>query len=88
MNITKKKDEFMINLENAEKIMDNYMPLIYATVKRFNTFDLEEAVDEAKMILIESILVYDENKGTFGNYLKIGLITTSGTRLKSLVLLR
>lgn len=60
----------MINLENAEKIMDNYMPLIYATVKRFHTFDLEEAIDEAKMILIEAILVYDENKGTFGNYLK------------------
>ncbi len=36
----------MINLENAEKIMDNYMPLIYATVKRFHTFDLEEAIDE------------------------------------------
>lgn len=60
----------MINIDKTERIMADYMPLIYATVSRFNAFETEEAIDEAKMVLIEAILVYDESQGTFGNYLK------------------
>lgn len=60
----------MINIDNAERIMANYMPLIYATIKRFDIFEKEEAIDEAKMVLIETILIYDESQGTFGNFLK------------------
>lgn len=50
--------------------MDDYMPLIYATIRRFDAFEREEAICEAKMVLIEAILAYDESQGTFGNYLK------------------
>lgn len=60
----------MINMNNAERIMADYMPLIYATVRRFDKFDRAEAIDEAKMVLMEAILDYDESKGSFGNYLK------------------
>lgn len=60
----------MISLDNAVRIMADYMPLIYATVKKFHAFEKEEAIDEAKMVLIEAILAYDESQGTFGNYLK------------------
>lgn len=60
----------MININNAVRIMDDYMPLIYATIRRFNKFDRMEAIDEAKMVLMEAILDYDESKGSFGNYLK------------------
>ena len=60
----------MINIDNAVRIMENYMPLIYATIKRFDIFEKEEAIDEAKMVLIETILIYDESQGTFGNFLK------------------
>lgn len=63
----------MINIDNAERIMADYMPLIYATVRRFDKFDTEEAIEEAKMVLIESILAYDETQGTFGNFLKHNL---------------
>lgn len=63
----------MININNAERIMADYMPLIYATVRRFDKFDTEEAIEEAKMVLIESILAYDEGQGTFGNFLKHNL---------------
>lgn len=63
----------MINIDNAERIMADYMPLIYATVRRFDKFDTEEAIDEAKMVLIEAILTYDETQGTFGNFLKHNL---------------
>ena len=63
----------MINIDNAERIMADYMPLIYATVRRFDKFDTEEAIEEAKMVLIESILAYDEGQGTFGNFLKHNL---------------
>lgn len=60
----------MINMNNAERIVADYMPLIYATVRRFDKFDKAEAIDEAKMVLMEAILDYDESKGSFGNYLK------------------
>ena len=65
-----KRGYIMINIENTERIMNDYMPLIYATIRRFNAFEKEEAIDEAKMVLIEAILSYDESQGTFGNYLK------------------
>ena len=60
----------MICMNNAARIMDDYMPLIFATVRRFNAFEKEEAIDEAKMVLMEAILDYDEAQGTFGNFLK------------------
>ena len=60
----------MICINNAARIMDDYLPLILATIKRFAFFEKEEAIDEAKMVLMEAILDYDENQGTFGNYLK------------------
>lgn len=60
----------MIDINNAVRIMDDYMPLIYATIRRFNYFETEEAIDEAKMVLIEAIIAYDVTQGTFGNYLK------------------
>lgn len=60
----------MICINNAARIMDDYMPLILATVRRFDVFEREEAIDEAKMVLVEAILDYDENQGTFGNFLK------------------
>ena len=60
----------MICIKNAVRIMDDYMPLIYATIRRFDAFETEEAIDEAKMVLIEAILAFDEDKGTFGNFLK------------------
>ena len=60
----------MICINNAARIMDDYMPLIFATIRRFNAFEKEEAIDEAKMVLVEAILDYDESQGTFGNFLK------------------
>lgn len=60
----------MICIKNAARIMDDYMPLIYATISRFDAFETEEAIDEAKMVLVEAILTYDDSQGTFGNYLK------------------
>lgn len=60
----------LIDIKNADKITEAYMPLIYATVKRFSAFEKKEAIDEARMVLIEAILSYNEDNGTFGNYLK------------------
>lgn len=51
-------------------ILHDYMPLILATVNRFSSYEKEESIDEARMILIESITSYDNRKGSFGNYLK------------------
>ena len=51
-------------------ILNDYKPLILATVSRFSSYEKEESIDEAKMILIESIASFDDRKGTFGNYLK------------------
>lgn len=62
-----------INLENAPRIIDDYMPLIIATVDKFKAFEREEAIEESKMILIETVLTYDESKGSFGNFLKQSL---------------
>lgn len=59
-----------INLENSEMILHDYMPLILATVNRFSSYEKEESIDEARMILIESITSFDDRKGSFGNYLK------------------
>ena len=51
-------------------ILHDYMPLILATVSRFSSYEKEESIDEARMILIESIDSFDDRKGSFGNYLK------------------
>lgn len=51
-------------------ILNDYKPLILATVSRFSSYEKEESIDEAKMILIESIASFDDRKGSFGNYLK------------------
>ena len=59
-----------INLENSEMILHDYMPLILATVSRFSSYEKEESMDEARMILIESIASFDSRKGSFGNHLK------------------
>ena len=58
-----------ITLDNSEKILAAYKPLILKTVKQFGAFE-EESIDEARMILIDAIGTYDDTKGTFGTYLK------------------
>lgn len=60
----------MINLDNAQRIIDDYMPLILATIRRFPAFERGETIDEARMVVIEAILDYDVEKGSFGNFLK------------------
>lgn len=60
----------MINLDNAQRIIDDYMPLILATIRRFPAFDWQESMDEARMLVIEAILTYDIKEGSFGNFLK------------------
>ena len=59
-----------ISLDNSKQIIDAYMPLIIANARKFSAFEYEEAVDQSKILLIEAILEYDEQKGTFGNFLK------------------
>ncbi len=59
-----------ITLDNSEKILAAYKPLILKTVKQFGAFEEDESIDEARMILIDAIGTYDESKGTFGTYLK------------------
>ena len=62
-----------ICLENSSKIMENYMPLLISMSRKFSKYEVDESIDECRMILIESILTYDCNKGSFGNYLKLAL---------------
>lgn len=59
-----------ISLNNSKQVMDAYMPLIMANARRFSIFEYEEAIDQSRMILIEAILEYDAEKGSFGNFLK------------------
>ena len=59
-----------ITLDNSKQIMDSYMPLIISMARKYPGFDYDEAIDETRMILIESISSYDPKKGTFGNFLK------------------
>ena len=59
-----------IRLDNSKQIMTTYMPLIISMARKYPRFDYDEAIDETKMILIESIPDYDQDKGTFGNFLK------------------
>lgn len=59
-----------INIENSKQIMDAYMPLIIANARKFSAFEYEEAVDQSKMILLDAILEYEKEKGSFGNFLK------------------
>ena len=46
------------------------MPLMIANARRFSYFEYDEVLDISRMILIEAISEYDQNKGTFGNFLK------------------
>lgn len=59
-----------ITLDNSEKILAAYKPLILKTVKQFGAFEEEESIDEARMILIDAIGTYNDTKGTFGTYVK------------------
>ena len=59
-----------ITLDNSEKILKAYKPLILKIVKQFGAFEEEESIDEAKMILIDAIGTYDDTKGSFGTYVK------------------
>lgn len=59
-----------ITLDNSEKILVAYKPLILKTVKQFGAFEEEESIDEARIILIDAIGTYDESKGSFGTYAK------------------
>lgn len=62
-----------INLDNSDRIINDYMPLILAVVRRFPAFEKEESIDEAKMVVIDTIMDYKEEKGAFGAYLKLRL---------------
>lgn len=53
--------------------MEKYQPLFLATVERFDVFEREEALDLCRMLLIEAIEEYDENKASFGGFLKYKL---------------
>lgn len=59
-----------ITLDNSEKIIAAYKPLILKTGKQFGAFEEEESIDEARMILIDAIGTYDDTKSTFGTYAK------------------
>lgn len=62
-----------INLDNAGRIIDDYMPLILKTVGSFPVFEKDEAIDEAKAICIEAIRDYDFERASFGHFLKLRL---------------
>ena len=72
-----------INLDNSDRIINDYMPLILAVVRRFPAFEKEESIDEAKMVVIYTIIDYKEEKGAFGAYLKLRLNYYFSTRPKS-----
>ena len=59
-----------ITLANSKQIIDSYMPLLVSMASKFPSFDYDEEIDETRMILVECITLYDESKGTFGNFLK------------------
>ena len=59
-----------ITLVNSKQIMDSYMPLLISMARKYPSFDYDEDIDRTRMILIESIPLYDPSKGTFGNFLK------------------
>lgn len=59
-----------ITLANSKQIIDSYMPLLVSMARKFPSFDYDEEIDETRMILVECIPLYDESKGTFGNFLK------------------
>lgn len=62
-----------INLENSSEILEKYQYLLLKTVNTFSTFEKDEALDEAREVLIDAIEDYDENKAGFGGYLKYKL---------------
>lgn len=59
-----------ITLANSKQIIDSYMPLLVSMARKFPSFDYDEEIDETRMILVNCIPLYDESKGTFGNFLK------------------
>ena len=59
-----------ITLDNSKQIMDSYMPLIISMARKYPGIDYDEAIDETRMILLESIPSYNPEIGTFGNFLK------------------
>lgn len=67
---SRKGNIMKITLDNSERIMAAYKPLILKTVKKFSAFEEDEAIDEARMILINAIGSYEQGRGTFGNYLQ------------------
>lgn len=62
-----------INIENSSEILEKYQYLILKTVNTFPIFEKDEALDEAREVLIDAIEDYDENKAGFGGYLKYRL---------------
>ncbi|MDO5048076.1 MAG: sigma-70 family RNA polymerase sigma factor [Anaerococcus sp.] len=59
--------------DDAQRLMKAYRPLLISLVKKYGAYEEDEAMDVARMILIDSIEIYDEKKGTFGNFLKLRL---------------
>lgn len=59
-----------INIENSSEILEKYQYLLLKTVNLFPIFERDEALDEAREVLIELINSYDPSKGSFGGYVK------------------
>lgn len=59
-----------ICLENAQEIINAFMPLILKTVDSFNFLERDEAIDYARMVVIDAIEKYDEKKSNFPGFLK------------------
>ncbi|MDD7463196.1 MAG: sigma-70 family RNA polymerase sigma factor [Anaerococcus sp.] len=62
-----------INIKNSSKILEKYRPLLLKTVSSFPVFEKDEALDEAREVLIDAIEKYDKTKAGFGGYLKYRL---------------
>lgn len=62
-----------IKIENSSKLLDQYQSLLIKTINDFPVFEKEEAMDEAREVLIDAIETYDAKKAGFGGYLKYRL---------------
>lgn len=62
-----------INIENSSEILEKYQYLLIKTVNTFPIFEKDEALDEAREVLIDTIEDYDETKAGFSGYLKYKL---------------
>lgn len=67
------EDSMKINIENSSEILEQYKYLIIKTVNTFSIFEKEEAIDEAKEVVIDAIKNYDPKKASFSGYLKYRL---------------